>query len=135
MPIRSGFVCILGKPNAGKSTLLNALAGQKLAIVSPKPQTTRTRVQGIVKSALHYYPEFTADDFTGVEPWCGLRPCSPDGLPYLGRPKRCDNLIVATGHAMMGVSLAPITGRLTAEMLTDDKPTFDLRLLSPDRFG
>jgi len=48
MPIRSGFVCILGKPNAGKSTLLNALAGQKLAIVSPKPQTTRTRVQGIV---------------------------------------------------------------------------------------
>ena len=48
MPIRSGFVCILGKPNAGKSTLLNVLAGQKLAIVSPKPQTTRTRVQGIV---------------------------------------------------------------------------------------
>jgi GTP-binding protein Era len=48
MPMRSGFVCILGKPNAGKSTLLNALAGQKLAIVSPKPQTTRTRVQGIV---------------------------------------------------------------------------------------
>jgi GTP-binding protein Era len=48
MLIRSGFVCILGKPNAGKSTLLNALAGQKLAIVSPKPQTTRTRVQGIV---------------------------------------------------------------------------------------
>jgi GTP-binding protein Era len=48
MPIRSGFVCILGKPNAGKSTLLNALAGQKLAIVSPKPQTTRTRVQGIL---------------------------------------------------------------------------------------
>ena len=48
MPLRSGFVCILGKPNAGKSTLLNALAGQKLAIVSPKPQTTRTRVQGIL---------------------------------------------------------------------------------------
>ncbi len=48
MSIRSGFVCILGKPNAGKSTLLNALAGQKLAIVSPKPQTTRNRVQGIL---------------------------------------------------------------------------------------
>jgi len=48
MPFHSGFVCILGPPNAGKSTLLNALAGEKLAIVSPKPQTTRNRVLGVI---------------------------------------------------------------------------------------
>ena len=51
MSFRSGFVTIIGRPNAGKSTLLNALAGEKLAIVSPKPQTTRNRVLGVINTA------------------------------------------------------------------------------------
>jgi D-amino-acid dehydrogenase len=93
------------------------------------------RVQGIIKSVPQYYPEFTVEDFAGIQPWRGLRPCSPDGLPYVGRTKRFANLSVATGHAMMGLSLGPITGRLMAEILSDERPSLDLRLLDPDRYA
>ena len=93
------------------------------------------RVRGIMDSFCRYYPEFTPADFDGVQPWRGLRPCSPDGLPYVGRTARFANLALATGHAMMGLSLGPITGRLVAEILSGEKPATDLSLLAPDRYG
>ena len=93
------------------------------------------RVRGIIRGALQYFPAFAEADFAGVEPWKGLRPCSPDGLPYLGRTTRYDNLVVATGHAMMGLSLAPITGRIVGQLVAGEPPEHDLTLLSPDRFG
>ena len=93
------------------------------------------RVRGIVDSFCRYYPEFTPADFDGIQPWRGLRPCSPDGLPYIGRTARFANLAIATGHAMMGLSLGPITGKLVAGILSDDKPATDITMLSPDRFG
>lgn len=92
------------------------------------------RVQGIIKAVPQYYPDFRPEDFAGVAPWRGLRPCSPDGLPYLGRSRECANLVVAAGHAMMGLSLAPITGKLVAEFVSGQTPDADLSLLDPDRY-
>jgi D-amino-acid dehydrogenase len=76
----------------------------------------------------------TAGDFENVTP-CGPRPCSPDGLPYLGRTRRFRNLCIATGHAMMDLSLGPISGKLIAELLSGESPCIDLRLLNPDRYA
>jgi D-amino-acid dehydrogenase len=89
------------------------------------------RVRGIIDAAQRYYPDFTPADFEGIEPWRGLRPCTPDGLPYVGRTAVASNLVVATGHAMMGVSLGPVTGKLVADAL-DGAP--NVAELSPDRY-
>jgi len=70
-----------------------------------------------------------------VEIWRGLRPCSPDGLPYIGRVRSVENLVVAAGHAMIGVSLGPITGRLVSQIISGEVPSIELGPLRPDRFG
>ena len=93
------------------------------------------RVQGIIRAAGRYFPAYALERFQNVEPWAGLRPCSPDGLPYLGRTQAAPNLLIATGHAMMGLSLAPVTGQIAGRLLDGEPPGFDLRLLSPDRFA
>ena len=92
------------------------------------------RVRGILKSVTKYYPDFTADDFRDIKPWCGLRPVSPDGLPYIGRIDRYTNLSVGTGHAMMGLSLGPITGKLLTQVLSLETPSLDIGQLSPMRY-
>jgi D-amino-acid dehydrogenase len=92
------------------------------------------RVRGIRKAIPRYFPAFRAEDLEAAPVWSGLRPCSPDGLPYLGRPAACANLVIAAGHAMMGVSLAPITGRLVADIVSGEPPALDIALLHPDRY-
>ena len=92
------------------------------------------RISGILKSIPRYLPKFQPSHFEGIEPWVGLRPVSPDGLPYLGRTRGIRNLVVATGHAMMGVSLGPITGELVAQILDGQSTSIDLQLASVDRF-
>ncbi len=109
--------------------------GGTMEIAGLNENISPVRVQAIMKAATLYYPDFTPDDFRDVKPWWGLRPCSPDGLPYIGRFARWANLSAGTGHAMMGLSLGPITGKLLAEVLSGEKPSIGLQLLSPDRYG
>lgn len=109
--------------------------GGTMEIAGLNEEINPRRIRGIIKAVPKYYPEFREEDFAEVKAWCGLRPCSPDGLPYLGRSRYSENVIIATGHAMMGLSLGPITGRLVAEMISGEKPSMDISLLNPDRYA
>ena len=67
--------------------------------------------------------------------WRGPRPLTPDGLPVIGRSPRHPNVVLATGHCMLGLSLGPVTGRLVAEMCAGEAPSLDIAALAPTRFG
>ena len=101
------------------------LAGVDLSI-------NRVRVEAIRRAVPRY---FEVEMPAVPEPiWSGLRPCSPDGLPFIGPFPKVPNLIAATGHAMLGITLAPITGRLVADLVTGRRPSLNMDLISPDRF-
>jgi len=74
------------------------------------------------------------DGLETLEIWRGLRPCTPDGLPIIGRIRSFDNVVVATGHGMLGMSLGPITGKLATQFVCGEKPEIDLTLLRAERF-
>jgi D-amino-acid dehydrogenase len=66
--------------------------------------------------------------------WAGLRPLAPDGLPYIGHTSVASNVIVATGHGHLGISLAAVTGEAVAGIASGDGASFDLARVRPDRF-
>ncbi len=86
-----------------------------------------------IRRAASLYMEGT-EDLELVEIWRGLRPCTPDGLPILGRPPAVENLVIAAGHAMIGVSLGPVTGEIAARLVCGEASPVDLTLLRPERF-
>ena len=91
------------------------------------------RVKAIAKAASAYYPEVSIHKEEINNAASGLRPLSPDGLPYIGRTDHCANLVVASGHAMMGWTMATGTGKLVAEMIRSKKTSLDIEPFSPNR--
>ncbi|MGM9478330.1 NAD(P)/FAD-dependent oxidoreductase [Pedobacter sp. GSP4] len=84
------------------------------------------RVKGIVESVPAYFPDLKPALPAEKDIWYGFRPSSPDGLPYIGRSKKRENLVIATGHGMMGLSLGPATGLLVSQIIAGE--TSDLKL-------
>lgn len=99
------------------------------------------RVAAITSAVSRYLPSFDIGAHEIVETWCGLRPCTPDGLPFLGRVPDVGNLVVAAGHAMIGISLGPVSGKLVRRIVAGERADsdlelgIDLELLAVDRFA
>jgi D-amino-acid dehydrogenase len=93
------------------------------------------RVKGIVMAVKKFFPGFDIPPLAPENIWYGYRPCSADGLPYIGRPKGVGNAIIATGHAMVGLTFGPGTGKLVAELAEGNKTSMNIAPFSPDRFS
>lgn len=92
------------------------------------------RVRGIVEGVNRFYPDLQVQMPQQQAVWSGLRPCSPDGLPYIGRLQHLKNVTLATGHGMMGLSLGPATGKLVSEIIGHEKLSMDITGLDACRY-
>jgi len=92
------------------------------------------RVAPIRTQAVRYRPDLSPDEVAAIPAWSGFRPVTPDGLPIVGRLRPRQDLVVATGHGMMGITLAPVTGRIVADLVADRRSVTDPTPLSPYRF-
>jgi D-amino-acid dehydrogenase len=90
------------------------------------------RLDAMHKASSEYLPGL--QDAKIIEIWRGLRPCTPDGLPIIGRSREFDNLIVAAGHAMLGMSLGPITGKLVSQLVNAEKTEVGVLPFRMERF-
>ena len=91
------------------------------------------RVQAIAQASSQYYQGIAIAKEDQEKAHCGLRPLSPDGLPFIGRHSSCSNLVMATGHTMMGWSLGPGTGKLVSEIISGKKTAMDITAFAPER--
>jgi D-amino-acid dehydrogenase len=109
--------------------------GGTMEIGAVNDQINMKRVQGIVESVPDYMPGLQVQMPAKEKVWYGFRPCSPDGLPYIGYSKRYNNLLIAGGHAMMGLSLGPVTGQLIADLANGEPTAINIKAFDPNRFS
>jgi D-amino-acid dehydrogenase len=130
------YPAILSEANAAISPMGNKLrfAGT-MELAGLSESITLRRVRAIKSAAEKYYPGIRIPDEALTSARSGLRPVSPDGMPYIGQLADLTNVFVATGHAMMGMSLGPATGKLISDMILQRPLSIDVSHFTPGRFS
>jgi len=108
--------------------------GGTMEIAAVNDKINLKRVEGILESIPRYFPNMDVPKPDLKKIWYGFRPCSPDGLPFIGYSRKIKNLMIAGGHSMMGLGLGPATGLIIAELANHQSPSVKIDAFDPDRF-
>lgn len=108
--------------------------GGTMEITSTNTPPRIERVEGLLAAVKQFFPEFDVPVPSIEQVWYGYRPCSADGLPYLGRTKQWKNVVIATGHSMLGLSLGAGTGKIVSEILNEEALSMNIVPFNPNRF-
>ena len=130
MVLHETFVAVTPMRRNGKQEL--RLAGT-LEIGPLGEPWMRERLEMLVRGSTPYLRGL--DLLKPAGEWAGYRPCTSDGMPAIGAVRSKPGLYVATGHAMMGMTLGPVTGKAMAEIVSGETPCFDVGMLDPERFA
>lgn len=118
---------ILSEARAAASNVGGRLRiGGTMEIAGFQPGVRQHRIEGIKDAAQQYFPALSRAELDAGSLWWGYRPCSPDGLPYLGRAPQRRNVTIASGHSMLGMSSGPATGELVAALVAGRSPSVAL---------
>jgi D-amino-acid dehydrogenase len=128
IPLRLGEAKVVATPMGDRLRFAGTLE-----LAGYDARIDRRRVKAIMKAADRYLTGVETMDI--VEIWRGFRPVSPDGLPYIGRSRSLRNLVVACGHAHLGISMGPVTGKLVSQIVDGSEPLVDLSATQVERFG
>ncbi|AXQ28803.1 FAD-dependent oxidoreductase [Solimonas sp. K1W22B-7] len=124
--LKERSVCVTGWPSGYR-------LGSTMEFSGYDSSLNRRRLDALRRAATEYLREPWGEQT--VEEWYGWRPMTYDDLPLIGRAPRWDNLWLATGHGMLGVTLSAVTGELVGELLTGAAPSIDPKLVDPARFN
>lgn len=109
--------------------------GGTMEVVPTTAPPRYQRVQGILKAVKDFFPEIDIPTPSNEQIWYGYRPCSADGVPYIGKLNNYKNVVVATGHSMLGLSLGAGTGKLVSELVSDQPTSINMKAFEVERFG
>ncbi|MCW9707577.1 NAD(P)/FAD-dependent oxidoreductase [Fodinibius salsisoli] len=105
-----------------------------MEIVGKDQSVTPAKISALKKSVTQYFPEYSLGDLDGQDVWVGLRPCSPDGLPYVGKVEPFNSIFVSTGHSMVGMSLSFASGEIISQLITENQAKLSHPMMDPNRY-